>query len=114
MTYEYNNLGELTKVPGLIDEAPRYDEGGFLVGVTVTNQIATTYEYDRNGRLTILNWDGIENAVKNPHIGCSAEGHVSHILAARLYSRPMALSLQGAEKEATGASVGGWEDSSAN
>jgi len=46
------------------------------------------------------NWDGIENAVKNPHIGCSAEGHVSHILAARLSSRPMAWSLQGAEKMA--------------
>ena len=46
------------------------------------------------------NWEGIENAVKNPHIGCSAEGHVSHILAARLSSRPMAWSLQGAEKMA--------------
>ena len=47
------------------------------------------------------NWDGIENAVKNPHIGCSAEGHVSHILAARLSSRPMAWNLQGAEKMAS-------------
>jgi hypothetical protein len=46
------------------------------------------------------NWDGIENAVKNPHIGCSAEGHVSHILAARLSSRPMSWSLSGAEKMA--------------
>ena len=46
------------------------------------------------------NWDGIENAVKNPHVSCSAEGHVSHILAARLSSRPMAWSLQGAEKMA--------------
>ena len=57
VTYEYNNLGELNKVPGLINEAPRYDEGGFLVGVTAANQIATTYEYDRNGRLTILNYN---------------------------------------------------------
>lgn len=46
------------------------------------------------------NWDGIESAVKHPHIGCSAEGHVSHILAARLSSRPMAWSLTGAEKMA--------------
>jgi len=46
------------------------------------------------------NWNGIENAVRHPHIGCSAEGHVSHILAARLSSRPMAWSLQGAEKMA--------------
>lgn len=46
------------------------------------------------------NWDGIENAMKNCHVGCSAEGHVSHILAARLSSRPMAWSLSGAEKMA--------------
>lgn len=46
------------------------------------------------------NWEGIKNAVKHPHIGCSAEGHVSHILAARLSSRPLAWSLQGAEKMA--------------
>jgi len=47
------------------------------------------------------NWDGIEAGVKNPHVGCSAEGHVSHILAARLSSRPMAWSLQGAENIAS-------------
>ena len=46
------------------------------------------------------NWDGIENGVKNPGVGCSAEGHVSHILAARLSNRPMAWSLQGAENMA--------------
>lgn len=46
------------------------------------------------------NWDGIENGVRHPGIGCSAEGHVSHILAARLSSRPMAWSLQGAENMA--------------
>ena len=43
------------------------------------------------------NWSGIESAVKNPHVGCSAEGHVSHILAARMSSRPMAWGLEGAE-----------------
>jgi hypothetical protein len=58
-------------------------------------RIANTIKYIEH------NWDGIENAVKNPHIGCSAEGHVSHILAARLSSRPMAWSLQGAEKMAS-------------
>src|SRR5690554_514173 len=46
------------------------------------------------------NWDGIENGVKHPGVGCSAEGHVSHILAARLSNRPMAWSLQGAENMA--------------
>ena len=46
------------------------------------------------------NWDGIEAAVENPHVGCSAEGHVSHILAARMSSRPMAWSSAGAENMA--------------
>jgi hypothetical protein len=47
------------------------------------------------------NWDGIESSVKYPHVGCSAEGHVSHILAARLSSRPMAWSLKGADNMAS-------------
>lgn len=42
------------------------------------------------------NWDGIEASVKYPDVGCSAEGHVSHILSARLSSRPMAWSVTGA------------------
>ncbi|MTI96959.1 MAG: ISLre2 family transposase, partial [Firmicutes bacterium] len=51
------------------------------------------------------NWDGIESATKYPHVGCSAEGHVSHILSARLSSRPMAWSRQGAENMASMRSV---------
>ena len=51
------------------------------------------------------NWDGIEAATKYPHVGCSAEGHVSHILSARLSSRPMAWSRQGAENMALMRSV---------
>ena len=47
------------------------------------------------------NWDGIKNGVNNPHVGCSAEGHVSHILSARLSSRTMTWSQQGAEKMAS-------------
>jgi len=46
------------------------------------------------------NWDGIVSQVKHPHVGCSAEGHVSHILSSRLSSRPMAWSYTGAEKMA--------------
>lgn len=53
-------------------------------------------------RYLIGNWDGIyawqEEA---PHaIGCSAEGHVSHVLSARLSSRPMAWSEIGADQMA--------------
>ncbi len=43
------------------------------------------------------NWDGIEAQVKHPEVGCSAEGHVSHVLSARMSSRPMAWSSSGAE-----------------
>ncbi len=37
----------------------------------------------------VKNWDGIVNATESEYIGCSAEGHVSHILSARLSSRSM-------------------------
>ncbi|MGI6412106.1 MAG: UPF0236 family transposase-like protein [Syntrophomonadaceae bacterium] len=35
------------------------------------------------------NWDGIRNQYEPDYVGCSAEGHVSHILSARLSSRPL-------------------------
>ncbi|WP_353892222.1 ISLre2 family transposase [Proteinivorax hydrogeniformans] len=46
-------------------------------------------------------WDGIKASIENPEIGCSAEGHVSHVLSSRLSSRPMAWSLNGAKKMAS-------------
>ena len=52
-------------------------------------RIQDTMKYIKN------NWDGIEASVKHPSVGCSAEGHVSHILSARLSSRPMAWSTVG-------------------
>lgn len=57
-------------------------------------RIRDTIKYIEN------NWDGIEQSVKNPEVRCSAEGHVSHILSARLSSRPMAWSLQGVDNMA--------------
>lgn len=57
-------------------------------------RIKNTVRYIKN------NWDGIESQVNYPHVGCSAEGHVSHILSARLSSRPMAWSLKGANNMA--------------
>lgn len=52
---------------------------------------------DDTARYIQNNWDGIVAQVNHPHVGCSAEGHVSHILAARMSSRPMAWSSTGAE-----------------
>ncbi len=48
------------------------------------------------------NWAGIEIREKENMriIGCSAEGHNSHVLAARMSSRPMGWSIDGAEKMA--------------
>jgi len=45
------------------------------------------------------NWKSIENATKYPDvIGCSAEGHVSHVLSDRLSSRPMGWSIIGSDQ----------------
>ncbi|ACB84735.1 ISLre2-like element ISNth2 family transposase [Natranaerobius thermophilus] len=57
-------------------------------------RIMATIKYIKN------NWDGIEASVNHPEVGCSAEGHVSHILASRMSSRPMAWSEKGATKMA--------------
>lgn len=47
------------------------------------------------------NWAGIENYVNAPNAeGCSAEGHVSHVLASRMSSRPLAWSEDGADRMA--------------
>ena len=42
-------------------------------------------------------WDGIMNGIRNNenHFGCSAEGHVSHIYADRMSSRPLGWSKKG-------------------
>ena len=41
------------------------------------------------------NWDGIQRQKATGYVGCSAEGHVSHILSKRLSSRPMGWSKDG-------------------
>lgn len=40
-------------------------------------------------RYILNNWEGIKNQYNNDYIGCSAEGHISHILSDRLSSRPL-------------------------
>lgn len=46
------------------------------------------------------NWSGIMEQVKNKELECSAEGHVSHIYADRMSSRPLGWSRTGADKMA--------------
>ena len=46
----------------------------------------------------INNWEAIQRAFHDRHvIGCSAEGHVSHVYSERLSSRPMGWSEQGSD-----------------
>jgi len=74
------------KVLGILKEAHRQAEGSAR-----QKTIIDTARYIRN------NWNGIAAQLKHPEVGCSAEGHVSHILSARMSSRPMAWSSSGAE-----------------
>jgi len=47
------------------------------------------------------NWAGINNYVNDPNAEvCSAEGHVSHVLASRMSSRPLSWSEDGADRMA--------------
>lgn len=46
------------------------------------------------------NWSAIENQYMPDYVGCSAEGHVSHILSARLSSRPLGWSRDGVDQMA--------------
>jgi len=59
-------------------------------------EIKESWAYFKN------NWDGIKVQEEDAEriIGCSAEGHNSHILASRMSSRPMGWSKDGAEKMA--------------
>lgn len=77
------------KVLRVLKEAHLQAEGGAR-----QKRIIDTAKYIRN------NWEGIAAQLKHPEVGCSAEGHVSHILSARMSSRPMAWSSSGAESMA--------------
>lgn len=48
-------------------------------------------------RYIFRHWTAIQNQKNPDYFGCSAEGHVSHVLSARLSSRPLGWSLTGAE-----------------
>jgi len=74
------------KVLKVLKEAHQQAEGSAR-----QKRIIDTAKYIKN------NWEGIAAQLKHPEVGCSAEGHVSHILSARMSSRPMAWSSSGAE-----------------
>lgn len=51
-------------------------------------------------RYVLNNWEAIQRQKGPDYIGCSAEGHVSHVLSARLSSRPKGWSQEGMEQMA--------------
>lgn len=53
-------------------------------------------------RYILGNWDGIMERIKaqNKEVKCSAEGHISHVFAERMSSRPLGWSRKGADKMA--------------
>lgn len=76
--WKYINNGDRKKVKEL-----------FTTIINAT-EIETKSKAVKEARKYILgNWDGIRNQYNSDYIGCSAEGHVSHILSSRLSSRPL-------------------------
>lgn len=65
-----------------------------LIGLAVTKSrkhaIQEAWRYIQN------NWEGIAELYRHKDLCCSAEGHVSHVLSARLSSHPMGWSRDGA------------------
>src|SRR5690554_5081640 len=62
---------------------------------TKKEAIKESYKY------ILSHWGGIEIYSKDPYVlGCSAEGHVSHVLSNRMSSRPMGWSKKGADQMA--------------
>lgn len=66
-----------------------------------TTEVDTKKEAVKDSRRYILNnWEGIKNQYKDDYIGCSAEGHISHILSDRLSSRPLGWCREGVDQMA--------------
>jgi hypothetical protein len=64
-------------------------------------EVETKRKSVREAKRYILgNWEGIRNQYEPDYHGCSAEGHVSHILSSRLSSRPLGWSKTGVDQMA--------------
>lgn len=64
-------------------------------------EVETKREAVKDSKRYILNnWEGIRQQYNVDYIGCSAEGHVSHILSSRLSSRPLGWCEEGVDQMA--------------
>lgn len=75
--WEYINSGEKKKLQELFTAIIKSTEGK-----------SKKRAVQEAKRYILGNWEGIRNQYQEDYGGCSAEGHVSHILSSRLSSRP--------------------------
>jgi hypothetical protein len=87
--WDYINNGEKEKL------------GKLFTAIIKATEVETKKKSVQDAKKYIQgNWEGIRNQYEPDYIGCSAEGHVSHILSARLSSRPLGWSKTGVDQMA--------------
>jgi len=87
--WEYINMGDKEGVKKLFN------------AIISTTEPETKKRSVQEARGYILgNWGGIMGQYESDYTGCSAEGHVSHILSSRLSSRPLGWSKRGVDQMA--------------
>ena len=92
-------IGELYRA--IRKRKKRLAEAAFGKMLAATEEGSRKQETVEAAKSYILsNWAGIMEQEKNKGLGCSAEGHVSHIYADRMSSRPLGWSRVGADKMA--------------
>jgi len=63
VSYSYNQLGQVTGMPGYLAAPPIYGAGGLLTSVMAANGVTTEYDYDADGRLKSLSHRGPKGEV---------------------------------------------------
>ena len=73
-----------------INQGNRKNLKELFSAIISATEIETKKKSVREARSYILgNWAGIRNRYEKDYFGCSAEGHITNILSARLSSRPL-------------------------
>ncbi|SJZ74645.1 UPF0236 family transposase-like protein [Garciella nitratireducens] len=72
----------------------------FRIILEQTEEESKVQAVKKSKRYILGNWEAIMRIYNEDYIGCSAEGHVSHVLSDRLSSRPMGWSQIGADQMA--------------
>ena len=84
-------MGHTTPIMwGYIDAGDKKSVRELFNVIISTTEPETKKKAVHEARKYILgNWEGIMRWYEADYVGCSAEGHVSHILSSRLSSRPL-------------------------